>query len=1463
MIVTEGQSILLPSSFESDQILPYVPTTALFSMFTSGKVQSHAGKRPSSLTSKLRSKKLTSFFSKKEPHEAVKPICTQSVIVDQPQSLKVSESCVSASVIFNILTNSSGKQPKHVPGKLERGSSSLYAEGQSSSLMSAPSPLTSIGEEQSFTTPIAKRSKLSVTTTPNTSHCQTSSSVSISTLFNLFANSSESFRKDTCIKTQSGASNSLEMYCQPLKSSVLFDNDMQEKVDEHDNLETQEDMIAISLRKDTTIGTASVPMSPIVTSTTPAQSVSSDSADDLDVSDLTYFHEGGYSPDPLPDESSNEHSLSSDSEDEKSDYVKVYSHPEYSHPLPFPSVSNEWYEKQRALEVHNAAREERRSTNTTAFDEEGNISFVDRSQTKGPLHQNIQSLKDQAAKLKEGSAKQHISSLIKAGEFIVANGPVVKTQEVGRIYLNEKGLTTRKRSLELYEVLSKHLNLAQIYMYGVAYVVHNTTDLAAITTSLRSTIDTEHVVKKKVQDCLKEVFPSALKYLDSHQDRQVLKALFVELTNISFAARLQGVKSRKGTRNATKSVQSQLLHYDFIRATSQLVRNDMTTIKQYQLTQRIISARKLKEIRTISQGRGRKLKANEFPELATVLSYAFGELEGGLEAHPRLTTGTVYRASDNTMTMRKAREVLLSAAPEGFTISLSSCFNYTQNFRKGSIQSKQHHAGKNVNADLSLKKPPRTGVQQLVVNLHWLTANVNTIVDSCQGTSHSLVVSKDAKSIVPTDIAPVQHPGPSWKKRELPDHSWDQSRINAITPMTFLFLQTRVEQLPTTTLNTLDLQVSESTILHLTRTGQTVTLLSLSFYEPDTTFKCLNEICYLLSLPELDTFFRDSATNNLKKEFVFVVDNGPAEQPSSSLVQMCLVRLLNFLKLQKITQVSFAEYHSKRNYVERAHAKENRVLSKHGPFSSKPIHEHAIPGSSEHQQNMECVAEEMKACIKEGSFGGRSLMCFRGAPQEKWVFSDEKEVQAFLAMNEEAKLTYSPSTYSVVQGSTLETICFYWNLDRHFEGQYMTDYKHINNQLLLDGKRSSWLDKYTTSLYSISDTECKRYELQPVPDFLRWFKTGELHYLPLEERKLLKEGPWDNIPEAYLPSRVLDLCSSLILDLPDELITQQISLLSWVTPYEVREYYKNQSNQYEQQIESEREKDRLKSHDLYKSNTKPELEKICRKLRIPVTSTLLKHQLVSLIIKNKGEQMPADNYKPYSGKLEEIPISLSKINNSLTIPRLRLILKFHGLPITGTKDQLVMRVYLLRCNKTAAVSAKEEQQLQDLISMIYKMILEQRRLSVTSHIYRVRKYSLQRKCPHFVPKPSHINSEEDLQNLFEPLLAYILTHKKKREQHDQSSAFRSHVSSTFITPDVEVLKNCVTQTGSKIKVRWTKEETQSMGWRAGWYVATVHNYCMDTDIITLTYQSEPNDPYDEELTPLIDDGKIKLIWSPL
>jgi len=52
-----------------------------------------------------------------------------------------------------------------------------------------------------------------------------------------------------------------------------------------------------------------------------------------------------------------------------------------------------------------------------------------------------------------------------------------------------------------------------------------------------------------------------------------------------------------------------------------------------------------------------------------------------------------------------------------------------------------------------------------------------------------------------------------------------------------------------------------------------------------------------MTLPALDEFFREKNTGRLKMEWTFVVDNGPSEQPSCPLVQMCLVRLVNLPKL--------------------------------------------------------------------------------------------------------------------------------------------------------------------------------------------------------------------------------------------------------------------------------------------------------------------------------------------------------------------------------------------------------------------------------------------------------------------------------------------------------------------------------------------------------------------------------------
>jgi len=150
-------------------------------------------------------------------------------------------------------------------------------------------------------------------------------------------------------------------------------------------------------------------------------------------------------------------------------------------------------------------------------------------------------------------------------------------------------------------------------------------------------------------------------------------------------------------------------------------------------------------------------------------------------------------------------------------------------------------------------------------------------VDSCRNLPDSVIISKDAKAIVPASN-PVQRPGRSWKKKELPDLTWDQSRTYALTPKTFLFVETKAVELSK---NTSQLPTEGATTVEITRGGQRVTFLYLSFFEPDNTIKCLKEILLLVSKPFLDGKLRDEITGELKREFVFVVDNGLAEQPSS------------------------------------------------------------------------------------------------------------------------------------------------------------------------------------------------------------------------------------------------------------------------------------------------------------------------------------------------------------------------------------------------------------------------------------------------------------------------------------------------------------------------------------------------------------------------------------------------------
>ena len=581
--------------------------------------------------------------------------------------------------------------------------------------------------------------------------------------------------------------------------------------------------------------------------------------------------------------------------------------------------------------------------------------------------------------------------------------------------------------------------------------------------------------------------------------------------------------------------------------------------------------------KSIADGRGTKLKCEEFPELAHYIEFAFGEGDriirggGGLEADPHLLDTTLCKAADNATAMCHAKELINRVKPD-FKISSSCLYTYTMNYRKVSKQAQRHHHGKGVNAHISLHRAPNTSQNIYPVNAHWSTSHINYLIDSAsENDTGCFLDSKDAKCIVCGEIGPVLKPGKSWANFESPDHSFDQSRVNAVTPMTHLFMD-----IPK--LSDVDLKVpGTACVVNVTRSGKAVTLINLSLSEVETVFRVFNELFYLMTIPSLDKFFRNPKTGKLKEVMGFIVDNGPSESPSSILVQMLLVLFLKFLNLDKATQRAFAEYLSKRNFVERLHAIKNRALSGHGPFSSKEIHETVSPGSKEHTENMEHMASEVIKSIGKAVYNKESIQCFRGiGASDRFVFNDESGLKSFSLLSDERRREDN-TTYGPVRNQILDYLENVWHVKKNFKGCYSEDYRTLTT--------TACVDKYSVSVFRENEdwTSWKlleRFDRQPLPDYRRWEESDELHYLGYEARRDFLRGPWYECPGLFLPDRPLET-SFRVLPSPMEDELKAIAFLGWVT---VSQFYTSTKIQLQQQREEDLKREARKLHPLYQES---------------------------------------------------------------------------------------------------------------------------------------------------------------------------------------------------------------------------------------------------------------------------------------
>jgi hypothetical protein len=1080
--------------------------------------------------------------------------------------------------------------------------------------------------------------------------------------------------------------------------------------------------------------------------------------------------------------------------------------------FPLKGVDRSFYRKRGELYYKNANRNKKTSTRKN---ENKGVFEYQISDVKGTLKENIQTLKFGLSVPRSKIASQQ--GVVAVGEYILQHGPLIPTTELCKVYTEGKGCSVGRRIMaaELYGIISKYLSIMQIHIEGRAFISEKTSgDFNCLASFLKNySQNNPKLINDKINDSVGGCFKQALQYMDTKRDRDTAVAIMERIASVNYVAgKLLHTKNKRAVQTCRDLFMPNLSKYEDIKITSQVVRNDMTNENQHKLSLRIANKRKSMEILHIQPGRGRILKCEENESLVPLLEYAFMENDirerggGGQQSHPRLIDDTLYRTPDSHTDMKKAREIVIAMSNPDFHISLSCCYNYTQNYKKNTLQARRHHDGKGVNAKLSLHNPPRVGVHKFVINTHWSSSNVNYLVDDCEANKDSSVIdSKDAKSIVPADIAPVQKPMKTWKQRDgiLPDHDWEQGQTNAVTPMAHLFLESRnVIEMPISS-EELILPLKNSAVA-VTRTGKAVNLIYLSYYEPETVFRCFNELLFLLAEPSLDSYFRNPKTGKLKQTFCFVVDNGQSEQPSSSLVQMALVRFCKFLNLEKVIQVSFTEYNSKRNFVERVHPQVNKTLSAHGAFSSQGIHEgFQAPGCMKHKENMEHMANAVIDCLKGANFGGRCLDIYRGPCEDQWIFNDEDELKEFLSFTEFNK-EISAMSYKVRETPLLRSLEAVWNIDGKFKRNYWNDYTILYGE----EKKAAYRDKYTTIVYGREANEAGPGHLgvhrQPLPDYIRWLATsGELHYLPYNLRQTFPVGLWDSVPGFFMPSNCLDL-AYMLMSKPTGNLLKWLALLAWVPEDDVMEYFDNKDKQLDKNQNDGFQRLIWKQHKLYKKK-KDDLVKMCSDNKIETCGK--KYELVERLALADGDE-PPPKVDHYNGT-RRLPTTTKDISN-LSACYLQSIMKWHGMASSGTKDELILRTTLIANNRKYLCFNRERKMFSDMTSMTQSLLLEEKKRSILpghAPIYTHRNYetptstTISSDRPRFnasvqtqwsgksrVDVPTGVSSVETLMEMFQDLQRHIQPSTSEMETGSANDEQRRNNEEAFLKEGVRVSK---------------------------------------------------------------------------
>ena len=216
--------------------------------------------------------------------------------------------------------------------------------------------------------------------------------------------------------------------------------------------------------------------------------------------------------------------------------------------MPLNGPNLRWYFEKGVNALANVARTEARMDNQVVFEDSKRKGHV-RGGVTGNLSENIELLLEKLSAAGSNNQQNHLRAMLSIARFLMDNGYIVPPQKLAEMYKEIKSLkeSTRIESSRMIEILSKHLNVAQVYIGGRGYTIENHgKEVMKLLDSVQGIeMSDESIVNMKVEEAIGDSYATTMDYLDSKRDRDTLKAVLTKITSINFMANIANVQDKR------------------------------------------------------------------------------------------------------------------------------------------------------------------------------------------------------------------------------------------------------------------------------------------------------------------------------------------------------------------------------------------------------------------------------------------------------------------------------------------------------------------------------------------------------------------------------------------------------------------------------------------------------------------------------------------------------------------------------------------------------------------------------------------------------------------------------------------------------------------------------------------------------------------------------------------------------